>query len=108
MKLPDVFIGKRLMVGEGEPEELGRGKEEIRGSAYVEGPLHVGDSGAFPKVSANVMLAKDTNGDSPRSDRTLHMKGNANIEGDDRYHVLMEWMEFLDWRLVEDHLNPYM
>tara|TARA_Y100001951_G_C11240129_1_gene239970 strand:- start:116 stop:904 length:789 start_codon:yes stop_codon:yes gene_type:complete len=84
MKLPDVFIGKRLMVGEGEPEELGRGKEEIRGSAYVEGPLHVGDSGAFPKVSANVMLAKDTNGDSPRSDRTLHMKGNANIEGDDR------------------------
>jgi hypothetical protein len=42
MKVPDIFVGKRLFVGEGKPEILGRGPAEVRGSAYVEGPQITG------------------------------------------------------------------
>ena len=92
MDFSDVYVGKRLWVGEGNAEELGRGEDEIRGSAYIEGPLHVGDANAFlppedeeeDRIAANVMLAEDTNGDSPKSKRTLHVKGNVAIDGDDK------------------------
>jgi hypothetical protein len=47
MKVPDLFVGKRFFVGEGNPEILGRGPAEVRGSAYVEGPQIVGDPGQF-------------------------------------------------------------
>lgn len=46
-KLPDVYVGKRLFVGEGKPEILGRGPTEVRGSAYVEGPQITGDPSQF-------------------------------------------------------------
>ena len=42
MKFGNIFVGKRLFVGCGKPEALGKGETEIRGSAYVEGPLQVG------------------------------------------------------------------
>ena len=37
-KLPDAYVGKRLFVGQGNPECLGRGPLEVRGSMYCEGP----------------------------------------------------------------------
>ena len=43
MKVPDLFIGKRLFTGLGRPELLGRGEDEVRGSGYIEGPLISGD-----------------------------------------------------------------
>ena len=54
--------------------------------------MHVGDANAFlppedeeeDRIAANVMLAQDTNGDSPKSKRTLHVKGNVAIDGDDK------------------------
>ena len=49
MKMPDAFIGKRLFVGLGKPEILGRGPTEVRGSAYMEGPEIVGDPKQFVK-----------------------------------------------------------
>ena len=42
MKFGRALIGKRLFVGFGKPKALGKGKDEIRGSAYVEGPLQIG------------------------------------------------------------------
>ena len=42
MKGLDINVGKRLFVGEGKPEILGRGPLEVRGSAYVEGPQITG------------------------------------------------------------------
>ena len=30
MKFPDVFVGKRLFLGLGKPELLGRGEKEVR------------------------------------------------------------------------------
>jgi len=63
-KLPDVYVGKRLFVGEGRPIALGIGPAEIRGSAYIEGPTITGTP-AFPNVWAGAMFAPVTNSESP-------------------------------------------
>jgi len=49
MKLPDAYVGKRLFVGLGKPEILGRGEKEVRGSVYIEGPEITGDPKLFEK-----------------------------------------------------------
>jgi len=64
MKAPDLFVGKRLFVGVGNPECLGRGPLEIRGSAYLEGPTITGSS-LFPNVWGTVMIGPLLNGESP-------------------------------------------
>lgn len=53
MKVPDLFVGKRLFVGLGKPEILGRGPAEVRGSAYVEGPEIVGDPSEYSTPNPN-------------------------------------------------------
>jgi hypothetical protein len=53
MKVPDLFVGKRLFVGEGKPEILGRGPKEVRGSGYVEGPMIVGNPTQFSTPNPN-------------------------------------------------------
>ena len=63
-KLPDVYVGKRLFVGEGNPEALGRGPAEIRGSAYIEGPTITGSPG-YPNVWAGAMFSPLSNTESP-------------------------------------------
>ena len=47
MKFGNIFVGKRLFVGCGKPKALGKGETEIRGSAYVEGPLQVGNDAQY-------------------------------------------------------------
>jgi hypothetical protein len=47
MKVPDLFVGKRLFVGDGKPEILGRGPLEVRGSSYTEGPAITGTPAEF-------------------------------------------------------------
>lgn len=55
MKVPDLFVGKRLFLGNGKPEILGRGELEVRGSGYFEGPLIAGDpQGQFDPATAKV------------------------------------------------------
>lgn len=64
MKVPDLFVGKRLFVGLGNPVGLGIGPTEIRGSAYIEGPMIVGSPITYPTAEANLMVAKCTNTDA--------------------------------------------
>jgi len=63
----DLATGKRLFVGDGKPEILGRGPLEVRGSAYIEGPQIVGNPGAFsspdPFSLGTIMAAETTNSD---------------------------------------------
>jgi len=66
MLLPDVSVGKRLQVGLGKPFPLGVGKKEIRGSAYIQGPMIFGSSTYWKGVGACVMLAPLTNPESPK------------------------------------------
>jgi hypothetical protein len=87
MKVPDLYVGKRLFVGEGNPECLGRGEAEIRGSSFIEGPVEIGDAGSFSSVDATVMIGPDTNSESKNPDRSLFVKGDTVIEGDGRSGV---------------------
>lgn len=63
MKVPDLFVGKRLFVGIGKPECLGRGPAEIRGSAYLEGPTITGNP-SFPNIWGTVMIGPLENSES--------------------------------------------
>ena len=59
MKFGNITIGKQLLVGWGLPNALGKGKSQIRGSAYVEGPLQVGNDKQYNHVEATVMIGEE-------------------------------------------------
>jgi hypothetical protein len=61
----DLSVGKRLFIGKGNPELLGRGPFEVRGSMYCESPAVFGRANQFPNVWATVMIGKMGNRDSP-------------------------------------------
>ena len=83
MKFGNILVGKRLFVGNGKPEALGKGETEIRGSAYVEGPLQIGQDTDYSKVEATLMLGAEYNSDSDsHPDKALKAKGNVEIIGD--------------------------
>jgi len=103
MKFGNITIGKQLFVGWGLPKALGLGKKQIRGSAYVEGPLQVGNDTQYDRVEATVMIGEEDNddalidaiptsqdvedGNDPKQRPTnlsLKVKGNVVIEGDDK------------------------
>ena len=81
--LSDVEVGKQLVVGNGTYyDALGLGMDAIRGSAYIEGPFLVGDAKSFGKVVATTMIARDVNEESNNPPRSLHVKGNTQLQGD--------------------------
>ena len=80
MQFDDVAIGKRLFVGVGNPELLGTGEKEIRGSAYIEAPVVLGTPPG--EVEAALMVGRDKNSDSNNPDRSVHIRGNQRIDGD--------------------------
>tara|TARA_R100000008_G_scaffold43785_1_gene25393 strand:- start:69 stop:806 length:738 start_codon:yes stop_codon:yes gene_type:complete len=83
MKFGDVLIGKRLWVGCGKAKALGTGEEEIRGSAYVEGPVQIGRDIDYDSVDATLMVGAQVNTDSDaRPENAIKAKGNVEIEGD--------------------------
>ena len=82
MKFSDVEVGKRLFVGCGSPTALKTGEDEVRGSAFIEGPLQVGNAGDFGSIEATVMIGNDTNDESDNPPRSLHVKGNTSLQGD--------------------------
>lgn len=81
MQLEDCAVGKRLFVGDGTPEALGTGDKEIRGSAYIEGPIQSGDSGQYGSVEATLMLAPLQNSDCDTPENTLYVKGKTTHKG---------------------------
>ena len=64
MHFSDVEVGKRLFVGNGQPKALKTGQDEVRGSAYIEGPLQTGTADAFGSIIATQMIARDKNEES--------------------------------------------
>lgn len=82
MQLEDCAVGKRLFVGDGTPNALGVGDDEIRGSAYIEGPIQSGDSGQYGSVDATLMLAPLKNSDCSTPENTLYVKGRTKHEGE--------------------------
>jgi len=64
MKVPDLYVGKQLFVGDGAPTALGFGPVASRGSAYIEGPTITGDPSVFPIVSATSMIGPNQNAEA--------------------------------------------
>jgi hypothetical protein len=63
MKVPDLFVGKRLFVGCDNPPvtAFGIGPTEVRGSAYLEGPVMVGTPISYSISEAALMVARCVN-----------------------------------------------
>jgi len=83
--LDDVQVGGTLRVGTGVCPAVKDGDEGINGAVYAEGPVDFGDQQAFPEEQATLMVARTTNQDPDcnPSDRSLWVKGNQRLEGDD-------------------------
>ena len=62
-----------------KPKALGEGVNRVKHSAYIEGPLQVGNSGDFTEATATVMIGKDGN---TGSDNALSIKGDTSQIGD--------------------------
>ena len=61
------------------PQALGRGREKIDHSAYIEGNTQIGKVDAFSSADATLMVGREnTKGTS----RALYTKGNVRVEGD--------------------------
>ena len=83
MHFSDLECGKRLFLGTGRPIALGIGEDEIRGSAYLEGPIQMGTADAFSSVLGTLMIAREKNDDDKNQPpRSLWVKGNSRLEGD--------------------------
>lgn len=81
MKVPDLYVGKRLVVGDGFPTVLGVGLNEIRGSSYIEGPLLIGNV-TVPVVPAALIVAPQTNGDVKiPSYWSAYFQGSVRVRG---------------------------
>ena len=63
----------------GKPKALGEGVNRVKHSAYIEGPLQVGNSGDFTEATATVMIGRD---DNTFSTLALDVKGISNFKGD--------------------------
>ena len=84
MKVPDLEIKKTLYCGVGDPSlVLGKGPLQIRGGAYIEAPLLVGKASAYNTRQATLMVGRTDNEDCESPDRSLFVKGNVSVEGDD-------------------------
>ena len=82
--LDDVNVGGQLKVGSGDVPAVGEGDKRVNGSIYAEGPVQLGDQGAFGSNQATLMVGRTTNSDedcNPAS-RSVHIKGNQKIDGD--------------------------
>ena len=81
------FIFDEVQINDGQffvaekkknPKALGEGDKKVKHSAYIEGPLQVGDDGDFSEATATVMIGKD---DNAFSTFVLDVKGISNFKG---------------------------
>ena len=84
MNLDDVNVGGQLKVGSGVVPAVGEGDKRVNGSVYAEGPVQIGDQGAFGSNTATLMVGRTTNSDADCSPAALsvNVKGNQTIDGD--------------------------
>ena len=60
------------------PKALGEGIDKVKHSAYIEGPLQVGDVGDFDTAEGTVMIGKDGNAGASKA---LSVKGDIDQDG---------------------------
>ena len=81
----DINCGGRLQVGTGIVPAIKEGDEKINGSMHCEGPAVFGGPTEFSDNVATLMVGRTKNDDDDcvPADRSLYVKGNTYIEGDD-------------------------
>ena len=63
------------------PQALGVGEKKITGSAFLQGPVQIGDDGSYSEVEATLMVGPDTNDESPQPSKSLRVNGDVDIIG---------------------------
>ena len=79
--LDEVWVnnGQLIVAEAGEvPTALRDGVGKVRHSAYIEGPLQVGDAGNFTSAQGTVMIGNDGNMGAYKA---LYVKGDTEVEG---------------------------
>ena len=81
----DSNVGGRLQVGTGIVPAIKEGDEKINGSMHCEGPAVFGGPTEFDDNVATLMVGRTKNDDKDcvPANRSLYVKGNTVIEGDD-------------------------
>ena len=81
----DINCGGRLQVGTGIVPAIKEGDEKINGSMHAEGPVVFGGPTEFDDNVATLMVGRTKNDDEDcvPADRSLWVKGNTRLEGDD-------------------------
>ena len=81
----DINCGGRLQVGTGIVPAIKEGDEKINGSMHCEGPAVFGGPTEFSDNIATLMVGRTKNDDKDcdPADRSLYVKGNTFMEGDD-------------------------
>ena len=81
----DINCGGRLQVGTGIVPAIKEGDEKINGSMHAEGPVVFGGPTEFSDNVATLMVGRTKNDDEDcdPADRSLWVKGNTRLEGDD-------------------------
>ena len=81
----DINCGGRLQVGTGIVPAIKEGDEKINGSMHAEGPAVFGGPIEFDHNLATLMVGRTKNDDPDcePADRSVYVKGNTVIEGDD-------------------------
>ena len=81
------FIFDEVQINDGQffvaengknPKSLGEGEKKVKHSAYIEGPLQVGNDGDFDTAEGTVMIGKDGNAGAINA---LFVKGDVTIIG---------------------------
>lgn len=95
MKVPDLFVGKRFFVGLGKPEIFGRANNEVRGSAFIQGPEIVGDPKGFnspnPQELGSLMV---------------NQTGNKEMKPIPFYALIVKsYMRVMEWMKIDTQLT---
>ena len=81
------FIFDEVQINDGQffvaengknPKALGEGEKKVKHSAYIEGPLQVGNDGDFSSAEGTVMIGADGNAGASKA---LFVKGDTEVEG---------------------------
>ena len=81
----DIQVCGQLRVGTGIVPAIKEGDTKINGSMHAEGPVVFGNPGAFDDNVATLMVGRTNNDDKDcvPADRSLYVKGNSYVEGDE-------------------------
>ena len=85
LNIDEVQVYKgQLLVCDDEiiPQALGVKENKITGSAFIQGPVQIGNPDTFSEVKATLMVGPDTNDESPQPPKSLRVNGDVDIIGD--------------------------